>query len=516
MSWINLSKQQFLQLKFIGCLLFVIGILLSKAILSLTTVYLIIIVLLSGEYKNWSVKLIQKNTLFPFLFYVVWTWLSLLWSDDIGNGLKTIISSANFYLIPPLLVLTTPIEEKQRAYILQFFGGLVVVISLINFAVFHYKKEFVDIRSLSIFISHIRFSICVVIASVILTYLAFKMRRNSIRLLLYVAVAWLVFYTYYAQVLSGVLGYIGVFLALIIIKFYTAPSYRMKGIIIFMCSAICILMSLFIFSIFHQDNKFLNINALPTHTKQGHLYSHDVYSSEFENGNPLNCYLCVNEMDSTWMKRSSILLDRSNQQGFSNRTVLIRYLTSKGLPKDAEGVNALNQQDIKNVELGIPSILQLNKGMYARYYALKYELSQNDDPNGHSLLQRFEFWKTALHIIRNNFILGVGIGDYESEYRAAYDELKSPLINENRLGSHNQFMYTWLNFGVIGFLLFCWLLIKPFRSFLKSASYLSFILLIILICSFLVEDTLGTLTGMSLFSFFYGLNLQNIGSIVDN
>jgi hypothetical protein len=357
---------------------------------------------------------------------------------------------------------------------------------------------------------------CVVIASVILIHLAFKIKRNSVRFFLYVAVIWLLYYTYYAQVLSGVLGYIGVIIALIIIKFYTAPSYRMKALIIFICSAICILMSLFIFSIFHQESKFLNIKGLPTHTKQGNPYSHDVYSTEFENGNPLNCYLCVNEMDSTWMKRSSIQLDRLNHQGFSNRTVLIRYLTSKGLSKDAEGVNALSLMDIKNIESGMPSILQLHKGMFARYYALKYELTQNDNPNGHSLLQRFEFWKTGFYIVKNNPILGVGIGDYESEYAKAYNELKSPLNEENRLGSHNQFVNVCVNVGIIGLLLFCWFLVSTGRLLLKQRSFLSFILLIVLICSFLVEDTLGTLTGMSLFSFFYGLNLKNIGSIVDN
>ena len=516
MPWINLSKQQFLRLKFIGCLLFIIGILFSKAILSLTTAYFVVIVILSREYRSWSWKSLKKSSLFPFLFFVVWSLLSILWSKDLGTGFKVILANVNFYVIPPLLVLTTPIEEKYKRYLLQFFGGLVLLISLINYFVFQWNTEIVDIRKLSLFISHIRFSICIVIASVVLTYFAFKVNRNSMRLFLYGSVAWLLYYTYYAQVLSGVLGYVGVFIALIIIKFYTAPSYRMKGLIIFMCSAICILMTLFVFSLFHQDTKSLHLSELPTHTKQGNVYTHNIYSTESENGNPLNCYLSVNEMDSAWIKRSVVQLDSSNKQGFSNRTVLIRYLTSKGLPKDAEGVNALNKQDIQNIESGIPSILQLNQGMYARYYALKYELSQNDDPNGHSLLQRFEFWKTALYIIKNNPILGVGIGDYEKAYSTAYDELKSPLTAENRLGSHNQFMYTCVNFGIIGLLLFCWFLISTCRLLLKRASFLSFIILIVLICSFLVEDTLGTLTGMSLFSFFYGLNLQNIDTIVDN
>ncbi len=516
MPWINLSKQKFHRLKFIGCLLFIIGILFSKAILSLTTVYFVVIVILSREYKNWSLKSLIKSTLFPFLFFVVWSLLSILWSKDIGTGFKVVLANVNFYIIPPLLVLTTPIEEKYKRYLLQFFGGLVLIISLINYFVFQFNTEIVEIRKLSLFISHIRFSICIVIASVVLTYYAFKVQRNSIRLFLYFSVVWLLYYTYYSQVLSGVLGSFGVFVALIIIKYCKASSFRTKGLIIFMSSTVCILITLFIFSLFNQDTKSLHLSELPTHTKQGNLYTHDIYSTESENGNLLNCYLCVNEMDSAWVKRSIFQLDRSNKQGFLNRTVLIRYLTSKDLPKDAEGVNALNEQDIKNIESGIPSILQLNQGMNARYYALKYELSQNDDPNGHSLLQRFEFWKTALYIVQKNPILGVGIGDYEKAYSTAYNELKSPLTVENRLGSHNQFIHTCVNFGIIGLLLFGWFLISTCSLLLKRGSFLSFIIFSVLICSFLVEDTLGTLTGMSLFSFFYGLNLQNIDSIVDN
>lgn len=513
---IRLSNHQFLQLKFIGCLLFIIGILFSKAILSLTTAYFIVIIILTGEYKKWNIELVKKNKLFPLLLYITWSCLSLFWSQDVGSGIKALVSNLNFYFVPPLLLLTIPLTENQNKYLLQFFAVLVVLITLVNFSVFQYNKAFVDIRNLSLFISHIRFSICVIIASVIITYSAFKVRRNSIRLFLYLIVIWLLYYTYYSQVLSGVLGLVAVIIALLGIWFNKAETNRMRLLILFFFTCVGLLFGIITFSLFHVDTTKLNFQNLPKYTKQGNVYTHEINSLDLENGYPLNCYLSVNEMDSTWLTRSNVTPDNLNNQGFSTRIVLIRYLTSKGLPKDAEGVNKLSEQDIKYIEAGVPSVLHLNQGMFARYYSLKDELSQNDNPNGHSLLQRIEYWKTALYMIKKHFLFGVGIGDYDKSYQNAYNELKSPLTIENRLGAHNQFLNVFVNFGFIGFILFIWMLYKAGLSFLKQNKSIAFIIFIVLLVSFLVEDTLGTLTGMSLFSFFYGLNLQINDTIVDN
>ncbi len=52
----------------------------------------------------------------------------------------------------------------------------------------------------------------------------------------------------------------------------------------------------------------------------------------------------------------------------------------------------------------------------------EYQLSrQGANPGGHSVIQRLEFWKTSLQIIKKHFWFGVGTGDIAQAYEDQYN-----------------------------------------------------------------------------------------------
>jgi len=228
-----------------------------------------------------------------------------------------------------------------------------------------------------------------------------------------------------------------------------------------------------------------------------------------ENGYPLNCFINEQELDSTWKTKSNIALNTHTKNDFSYHTVLIRYLTSKGLTKDAEGINQLSNKDIKNIELGIPTILNLQSGLENKINELHYQLNLFENPNGHSILQRLEYWKTGWSIFKKNWLIGTGIGDYKETYQQEYTKSNSILEPKNRLESHNQFLGIAIATGSLGLFLFLMHMTYTFRMFWQKKEELPILFLSICITSFLVEDTLTTLAGMSFYSFFNGFFISN-------
>lgn len=491
----------------IGCSLVVIGLLFSKAILSLSTAYLILIFILLGNYKEGFVQIKKNKSLLLFILFIGLYITSLTWSDNFSSGLSDLLSKCNLILLPIVLVALPVLSNKNKTIILQLFAGIVIIESCINFTIF--RQNFIpgkDIRTMSFFVSHIRFSLFVVFAICILAYKkSTKISINAIRCL---AIIWLLFYTYYAQVLSGVLT--GLVCLLILLILSLKNTNKWVRIFSYSCFMTAILVSILGFLSYNNTKeKKINIKSYPKYTKLGHLYFHDTTSNALENGYPLYSFINEQELDSTWQTKSTVALNSLTKNNFSYHTVLIRYLTSKGLTKDAEGINKLTHQDIKNIELGVPSILNLQTGLINRINELQYQWNSFENPNGHSILQRIEYWRTGWFIFKKNWLIGTGIGDYKEAYQNEYVNLNSLLEQKNRLESHNQFLGIAIATGSIGLFLFLIHMTYTFRMFWQKKEVLPILFLSICITSFLVEDTLTTLAGMSFFSFFIGLFITN-------
>jgi O-antigen ligase len=140
---------------------------------------------------------------------------------------------------------------------------------------------------------------------------------------------------------------------------------------------------------------------------------------------------------------------------------------------------------------------------------IKFQLNNTTDPNGHSLLQRIEYWKTAWQIIRKNWFLGVGTGDVQQAFDREYISQNSPLRPENRLRAHNSYLTIWISFGIIGLILFLWMLLSFLIVQVRNNAFIPTMFMLIAICTFFIEDTLETQMGVTFFAFFYGLYINS-------
>lgn len=124
---------------------------------------------------------------------------------------------------------------------------------------------------------------------------------------------------------------------------------------------------------------------------------------------------------------------------------------------------------------------------------------------------RVYIWKYAVDLIGNKPLLGYGVGDAKDELGKALQNCdalfwnghKNVLLNRKSLNFHNQFLQTWAEVGILGFLLLLFLVVKPFLLKNKHPLFLIFISLTFI--GFLTESMLERQAGVVMFAFMYPL-----------
>jgi len=250
----------------------------------------------------------------------------------------------------------------------------------------------------------------------------------------------------------------------------------------------------------------VDFDSLDRTTGLGNPYWHDLSNPQIENGGYVWLYVATDELREAWNLRSRYEFDGKDKAGQEIKYTLIRFLTSKGYRKDAEGVSKMTGQEVAMVEDGIASIVYVKKpNLYVRIYKIfwEYNLYQlTHNASGHSVMQRLEFWKASRTIIKENLLTGVGTGDLELAFQEEYKKSGSLLGKEFRWRSHNQFLAIFATYGIIGIMWFLFSLIFPAIRLGKFPDYYYLSFFIIIMLSMLTEDTLETQAGVTLFAFF--------------
>lgn len=500
---------------FIALIALAIGLPLSKFAMSISQFLLAGAWLLSGNYKSKLLNFFSnKSALALFLLLLIHVF-GLLYTTDIQAGIKDVKIKLPLLLMPLFFTGSGPLNRKQLKAILITFSVAVIISTLCSTSILIglIKRNVTDIRDISIFVSHIRLSLMIDLSIFILIYLIGKRyyTAQAEALFYIISAIWLIAFLFIMSSITGIAILVMVSAILSIIYFLRKKKYVFTGLVI-----LPFLFLLFFLAKFYQQQKsFLlqqnqAITHLPAFTKKGNPYIHELGNFELENGNRVYLYVSMKELEEGWKTRSHKLFFGLDAKGQHLPYTLIRYLTSKGLTKDAEGINTLSDTDIRAIEKGITNVNFLNPlNISVRFKQLISELNDmliNADPNGHSLAQRIEFGKTGFSIFLNNWISGVGTGDLQSAFNQEYEKQKSLLRPQWRLRAHNQYLTMFIAFGVFGGLYF--LVMNIFLLFPKhnpNFIFLSFWLIVVL--SMFTEDTLETQAGISFFTFFHSLFL---------
>ena len=166
----------------------------------------------------------------------------------------------------------------------------------------------------------------------------------------------------------------------------------------------------------------------------------------------------------------------------------------------------LSDQDIRNIEHGIASVVYVdNPELYVRIYKIIWEYKryqETHNPSGHSVMQRFEYWRAAGKIIERNWLTGVGTGDMDMAFQNEYNKMHSLLEPGFRWRSHNQFLAIFVAFGVFGLIWFIVTIVFPPLRMHKFHDYYYLTFFIIIILSMLTEDTIESQAGVTTYAFF--------------
>lgn len=478
---------------------------LSKFVMSLGMMLLALNWLLEGGFaEKWN--RIKSNRLFLWLaaFYLLHA-LSILWSHNLAYGFHDLRVKAPLLVIPLILVSKPQLLRDSLKWILAAFAFSTVMVSIINFGSYMqwFGPHFYDdIRGMSLFDSHVRFSLFVVFALVALFQLwRWKYLGLIPFLILFV---WLHFYTYYSQVLSGTVALIGVYFTFGFYVLYQKSRSIAFGSLFLILFAVVAGLA-WIFTPMTYDKSVYNFeNLAHEQTAEGHFYAHSPDEICPETGKPIDIFVSHEELRREWNKVSDIPFDMGRDaKGQLIFRTLVRYMASMDLRKDAEGFTKLTQTDIRAIELGQTS--QDENGLRSRINGLRFQITNTVDPNGHSFLQRVEYWRVGTGIAADNYLVGIGIGDVQDEFNKAYKAQNSLLTEEHRDRAHNFYLTILLSLGILGLLIllgshFDFLRVQFFQGELVGIAFL-----IIMAISYLVEDTLETQSAVTFFSLIYGL-----------
>lgn len=486
----------------------------NKVVLSIATIWLVFFTLLEADFKMYATRIKHEKASWFLLALFGFQSLSFLWSDNLSFAGADLNAKLPMLLIPLVFCVQNPLTKKETSLLFVTFLGSVLFFSIYNWTAFAWNwgnRTYDDIRGMSLFISHIRFALMVSFSALIVLYLAiFSSFNFTVRIALFLIFTWFSFYTYYSEVLSGLLTWLG---ALVFCLIFFAFKQRKKWLTLVSIAIILLFFGGFstaIYFLMQPQPLKIDLKKLPLNTALGNPYYHDYTSFDLqENGYPIYCFVQTEELRDAWNKRSTYNLDSIDQKGQFIHGTILRYMTSKGLTKDAAGVAKLTNDDIANIERGIPSVLNLKGGLENRFRSLKVEISNPTDPNGSSILERLEYWKTGFSIWKKNILIGTGVGDLNDAFQTEYTRKNSKLKPEKRLRAHNQFLTYGISLGIVGLLIFIGFLfqfIKPyFNNNQTSFSLLALSFWSIAVLSFLVEDTLETQMGVTFFAFFIGL-----------
>jgi putative effector of murein hydrolase LrgA (UPF0299 family) len=450
------------------------------------------------------------------LLYCVF-FVSILWTENLAYGLKDLKTKLPILLLPLFVSGMDPVSALSVRRIWNvFLAALVFAVTVCLTVYFGWyndwavplgfrAREVKNFRDISIFISHIRFSLLLLTGIVVLATREGGSARSRAGRVLTAA-----YFAGFLWIMESVtaLAISGVLLAVWLI--YRIRKGRGRTVARAGLAALAVLLVAGIWLVVKEYRtqftaSSVTFGELDTHTPYGEPYEHHPGFRQVENGHFTMLYIARGELSSEWEQRSRIPFDSLDKTGFPVSATLIRYLTSRGLRKDRDGMRMLSDEEIGRIERGVASVrLAEHRGIRRRLDRILFEYhiyAIGGDPSGHSVFQRLEFWKAGWGIIRQHPLLGVGVGDTKRAFSVQYESMDSRLDETHRLRAHNQWMTVWITSGIIGLLLFTAWWFAPLRRTVRAHSPLFIGFFIIATMSMFTEDTLESQAGVSFVAF---------------
>jgi O-antigen ligase len=146
---------------------------------------------------------------------------------------------------------------------------------------------------------------------------------------------------------------------------------------------------------------------------------------------------------------------------------------------------------------------------YAAQQAVESDLNVQKQ-TAESSVARLLVWESALEVIKQHPVFGVGTGDVKPELIKKYKEKGITLAIEQELNTHNQFLQTWLATGLPGLIILILCFILPAIYAIRHKEVTYFLFLSMLVMHMLVESMLERQAGIVFYGFFNALLFYSV------
>jgi len=466
-------------------------------------------------------NLIDKFTLFfknkPALIFTLIYFIhiiGLLYTADMSYAVKDLRVKVPLLLLPLIISTMPKLNPKQLRALLTVYTLSVLASTLISLFILSTSK-YLDIREISPFISPIRLGLNVSFSFFIMIYFIFHERKfNTWQIVSFVILAvWFLSFLFLLEAVTSIVIVLIGSIGYLFFRILNTMVLWQKIVLSFFVIALPTFFVLEVRSVIINATTPPNIDfsKLDATTNLGNTYTHDTIKFKVEDGKFVGLYLCYDELVAEWNNRSNIDYNGVTKGGHMVKPTLVRYLTSRDLRKDAEGVKALTDDDIYMIEQGVANYNYIHyPGLRTRLLKMimGYEVyEQTNNPSGSSIMQRYEYMRASFKIINDNFLFGVGTGDLENSFYEEFTAMNSALGSQYRYHAHNQYLGVFVALGLFGFLVFIIGIFYPAIVLSGFKDYYFSIFFIIMLISMFSDDTIETQAGVTLFAFFYSLLL---------
>lgn len=499
--------------------IFVFSLPFSESLISISSGVLLLINVFSlGFRRKQRAHLLQDKSMWLIgsilLIYII----GLIFTNDLHLGLYE-IRKVLFWFILTIGVALIPKLSKQKFWLV--FHVFIVCVTASTFFSFtrmllsssYTVENFRDVN----YVSHIPFSFQITLCLLILIYsfiyqIPFWSKSSWV-----FRIALMVWLTIFLVMLKSIVGLFAFYTMSMFMFIYLFKNKNLRKARIWLHAIAAIVFIAPVIYIGTVVLKFYSIKDKPADTigsvtSHGNPYRFDEQNSMKENGHFVGWYLCEDELKNAWNDRSHVKYNENDDLGYCIAGTLKRYLTSKGLHKDAEGVANLTERDIANIQEGMANYIFDTPvyALYPRIYETIWELDQyfnTGNPNNGSLAQRIEYAKAALNIINNHFWFGVGTGNFEIEFAKAFKRINSKLVADHYGSAHNQYLSYFLKFGFVGFLYILGILflVIYFKKMYRNQLFILFFIQMMI--ANLGDSNWETHVGLAYFVFFFALFL---------
>ncbi|NOQ24377.1 MAG: hypothetical protein GQ564_03360 [Bacteroidales bacterium] len=492
------------------------------------------------HYKEKSVK--RKIVFFLPIIYFLFILISVVYSNDKNQAWLNIQTQLTLLIFPIILLFSPDYVFKNKRYVLfSFILGLLIfsLIFLVDYLIFKNSSIVENYSSLRLF-HHSYQALFVILGITILFDFLYKEIGFSWLIICGIAIFAIVIFLLDSR--AGILVMIIVFL-FYVIKYTRARSklYKILSItVLFVLTAFLVINTRLAKNInVSHINNLVNSNTNNIiengNFKQGFKYwniskkdtlTYEIYNSTYGNalrydklngnhssyllyrGRKINYY-----KDALYKFKLKYRVIKGDDNSFKigwvtndkPKYIFNGIINKKSLEEDWFELTIIYNNISEAESLG--SIYLYQKPQSIIEYA---DIKMNIHDNLNRPIYKFKFkdiriylWKYSIELFRNNLLFGVGIGDNKDELIKHYNKNELTVASGLKYNSHNQFLETATQTGIIGLVVLLLVFAIPLYQSIKKKQELLFLFLIICFINFLFESMLERLAGVVFFAFWY-------------